>query len=135
LHAGLQFGWYWGKLYAGDVAATWSSMMKTRVGSDPLLVLNIGEEEYFNVEPECIQFVVRDICVRNGRILPQEFVLIVDTDDVSVYVTMTVLSTHHTRIGPIRYWRYHVKCLGSIVIGSKYVDVNNVQIAEFVRFR
>ena len=133
--AGINFGWCWGKVNSGDITAVWSSIMKTCTDNEPLLVINKGNEEYINIEPENIQFIIKEITIKNWWLVPNNFVIVADTDDVSVYIEMTVLDTHHTRIGPIKYWRYHVKCLGYITIDSQKQIVDEMQIQEFIRFR
>jgi hypothetical protein len=33
------------------------------------------------------------------------------------------------------YWRYHVKCTGSVTIDSVTESIDNLYIAEFLKFR
>jgi len=133
--AGANFGWYWGKIHANILTATWSSIMKTRAGYDPILVINVGQYEYINIRPEHVQFLVKEYTVKNLRFIPREISLIANTKEVSVEITMTALDVHHIQIGPIKYWRYHMQCTGSIRVDSHVEKVDTIQIAECIRFR
>ncbi len=89
-----------------------------------------------NVGPEDIQLDIKDIRIENGMLVPFSFVLEVQNEDVSLKVNMNVIDTHHVRwAGVINYWRYHLRCIGYITINSQTELINEIQLAEFIRFR
>ncbi|MCX6665657.1 MAG: hypothetical protein NT038_06320 [Euryarchaeota archaeon] len=133
--AGKYFGWLWGKISTGSVTVVWSSILDTRFEGQPILVINIGAQEYQSIDPSAIRFTADEIFLENGKMIPHKFVLHATTDTVSVSLTMTVETIHHVKVGTITYWRYHVHCLGSVTIDGKTELVDQKEIAEFVRFR
>ncbi len=133
---GINFGWFWGKVNSNSYTMTWSKIMTTRFWGQPLLVINKKNDDYMNIEPEYIQFIVKDIHIEKGMLVPYSFVLKVQKEDVSLHVDMEVVDTHHERwVGIINYWRYHIKCTGSITIDSQTEIIDDIQIAEYIRFR
>lgn len=133
---GINFGWFWGKVNSNNYTMTWSKIMTTRFWGQPLLVINKKNDEYMNIEPEYIQFIVKDIHIEKGMLVPYSFVLKVQKEDVSLHVDMEVIDTHHERwVGIINYWRYHIRCTGSITVNSQTESIDEVQLAEYIRFR
>jgi hypothetical protein len=110
--------------------------LKTWFQGQSLLVINEKNGGYFNIESEEIQFNIGDIRITDWMLLPHSFVLKVHNKQVSLNINMSSITTHHMRImGVINYWRYHVKCTGSITIDSQLEIINDTYIAEFMRFR
>ncbi|MCK5112461.1 MAG: hypothetical protein KAQ84_02850 [Thermoplasmatales archaeon] len=133
---GINFGWFWGKVNSNNYTMTWSKIMTTRFWGQPLLVINKKNDDYMNIESEDIQFIVKDIHIEKGMLVPYSFVLKVQKEDFSLNVDMEVVDTHHERwVGIINYWRYHIKCTGSITIDSQTEIIDDIQIAEYIRFR
>jgi len=133
---GINFGWFWGKVNSNSYTMTWSKIMTTRFWGQPLLVINKKNDDYMNIEPEYIQFIVKDIHIEKGMLVPYSYVLKVQKEDISLHVDMEVVDTHHERwVGIINYWRYHIKCTGSITIDSQTEIIDDIQIAEYIRFR
>jgi len=131
----INFGWTWGKFSSNNYAIVWSSIMKTRLSRQPLLVVNNGKHEYINIEPENIYIATADFSMENWRVIPHKFTVIVDTEDIFLHVTMTTVAIDHIGIGSIQYWQYHVKCVGSITVNSQTETINEMQTAELMRFR
>jgi len=74
--------------------------------------------------------------IEKGMLVPYSFVLKVQKEDVSLNVDMEVIDTHHERwVGIINYWRYHIRCTGSITINSQTEIIDEIQLAEYIRFR
>ncbi|MCK4332764.1 MAG: hypothetical protein KAV40_04220, partial [Thermoplasmatales archaeon] len=68
--------------------------------------------------------------------VPYSFVLEVQKEDVSLQINMDVIDTHHVRwAGIINYWRYHIRCTGSITVDSQTETIDEIQLAEYIRFR
>jgi hypothetical protein len=69
-------------------------------------------------------------------LVPYSFIFQVDKEDIQVYVNMEVIDIHHERFAGItNYWRFHIKCNGLITIDSQTEIIDEIQIAEFFRFR
>lgn len=136
LNSGRNFGWYWGKINTDNYTLIWSQILETRFQDPPLLVINEKNGGYFNIEPEDIQFDVGNISFTNGLRIPHSFTLVAQTEQFSINVDMESLETHHMRLlGFVNYWRYHVKCTGSLTIGSQVELIDGVYVAEFMRLR
>ena len=133
---GINFGWFWGKVNSDHYTMTWAKIMTTRLWGQPLLVINKKNDDYINIAPEDIQLDIKDIRLENGMFVPFSFVLEVHNRDVTLKVNMDVIDTHHVRwAGVINYWRYHLRCIGLITIDSHTEPINEIQLAEFIRFR
>ena len=134
--AGINFGWFWGKINSDSYTMTWSNVMTTRLTSKPILVINMNDDGYLNINPEDILFTVEDFRFNRGMLVPYSFTLIVQNSQVSLHVEMEVFDVHHDRLmGITNYWRYHVRCTGSIKFASHTETIDEIQIAEFIRFR
>jgi hypothetical protein len=129
-------GWYWGKIYSERVAITWASILRTTIKNQPLLVINTMNKGYINIQPKDFQFLSSDISEENGKMIPHTFNLNAHTESLSLQVTMKTIDIHHVKIFPLMdYWRYHVKCTGSVTINSDTESIDDLYIAEFLKFR
>jgi len=128
-------GWYWGKIDTKTVTATWSVLFETILDTDPLLVINIGSQDYRSIAPEDIMFQATDFSFENGKYIPHRFLLRATSTQFSLDLTMSVENLHHINAGILQYWRYHVRCQGRISVGSQVELVDDIQINEFLRFR
>ena len=133
--AGLQyFGWFWGKITTDTTTVVWSSLLNSMFEGDPILVINKGTQQYQSIDSSHIQFTTDDFSLDNGKLIPHKFVLRATADTISLSLTMNVETIQHVKVGTINYWRYHVHCLGSITVDSQTEIVDQMQIAEFMRF-
>jgi len=134
--AGVNFGWFWGKINSDSYTMTWSNILTTRITHLPILVINKKNDSYFNVKSEDIQFIAREFGIKNGMIIPYSFTLNAYNEYISLHVDMEVLAVHHVRLmGIINYWRYHVRCTGSIIVGTREENIDGILMTEFIRFR
>ncbi len=131
----LNFGWFWGKINTNNYTIVWATIFKTRLFGQPLLVINKKNQDYFNIKPEYIHFIGKDISIENGKEIPRSFIIDAQDENVSVHVEMEVIKIHHVKMLFImNYWRYHVKCKGFISVDSKEESIHEQHIAEFLRF-
>ena len=129
-------GWYWGKIYSDRTAITWANILRTTVKVQPLLVINTIHKGYINVPPRYLRLTATDISEENGKMIPHVFILDAETNTITLHVTMKTVDIHHVKIFPLmNYWRYHVKCTGSVTIDSETESIDNLYIAEFLKFR
>jgi hypothetical protein len=129
-------GWYWGKIYSDRTAITWANILRTTVKVQPLLVINTIHKGYINVPPRNLHLIATDISKENGKMIPHVFTLDAETNTITLHVTMKTVDIHHVKIFPLMdYWRYHVKCTGSVTVDSETESIDNLYIAEFLKFR
>ena len=131
----LNYGWFWGKINSNNFTIIWATIFKTRFLGQPLLVINKKDQDYINIEPENIQFAAKDIYIKNGKEIPHSFIITAQDENISIHVAMDVQKTHHVKMLLImNYWRFHVKCKGSITIENREERIDETHIAEFLRF-
>ena len=131
----LNLGWFWGKINSNNYTIIWATIFKTSFFGQPLLIVNKKNQDYFNIESKNIQFIAKDFYKENGEEIPHTFIINAKTENVSINVTMNVEKIHHVKMLIImNYWRYHVKCKGSITINSKVEKIDEMHIAEFLKF-
>ncbi|MEM0466791.1 MAG: hypothetical protein QXX20_04260 [Candidatus Thermoplasmatota archaeon] len=134
--AGLNFGWFWGKISSEKYAVTWSTILSTRFIRQPILVINTQCGGYLNIPSPDIDFAACNYSFDSGLLSPHSFSLVVHTSDVDMKIDIEVLSVHHDRIlAVLNYWRYHVKCTGFITLQGVTEPIDSIEIAEFLRFR
>jgi hypothetical protein len=129
-------GWYWGKIYSDRTAITWAKILRTTVRTQPLLVINRIHNGYINVLPTHFSITETDFSEENGIIIPHAFTIEARAPTITLTVQMKTVDIHHVKIFPLMdYWRYHVQCTGSITVNSTIEEVNDLYIAEFLKFR
>lgn len=134
--AGVNFGWYWGKIHSSSHTITWADVKMTRFSENPFVIINKKNGDYINIPSEAVHLVPNDLIFINGKLIPDSFKLIIDYNDIYVDVDMEVFETHHfRRFGFINYWRYHMHCNGYIIDGENLEIFDEDSIAEFLRFR
>ena len=135
--AALNFGWYWGKINTNSYTIVWADILTTWYWGQPLIVINEKNDSYQNIEQDDIYFTVGDLRLTNLMIVPHSFSIVVHTENFSLDVNMQALDIHYEPImGSImNYWRYHMNCIGFITVGLKTELIDDVIIAEFLRFR
>ena len=132
----MNYGWFWGKINAETLTMTWAKIMNTRLWGQSLLVINKDYEGYLNIEPNDVYLSTSDFHVDKGMLVPHSFTLEAYNKNLSLTVNMEVFETHHERMfGIVNYWRYHMVCTGTITCGSHTEIIEEIQIAEFIRFR
>jgi hypothetical protein len=129
-------GWFWGRLNSETFSINWAAIMPTPSLVHPLLIINEKNKGYLNIEPKDIHFTPGDLRKENKILIPHAFTLNTESTPAVLQVTMETVDIHYVRIFPfMRYWRYHVKCTGSISSESKKELINNVFIGEFLKIR
>ena len=113
--AGVNFGWYWGKIDTSTYTITWADVKMTRISEDPFIVINKKDGEYISIPSNSIKLVPNDLRFSNGKIIPNSFTLQINYKNIHLNVNMEVTGLHHfRRFGFINYWRYHMHCSGYI---------------------
>lgn len=129
-------GWFWGKINTKSFTITWATIFKNKKIGQPLIVVNENNKGYTNFSPEEIKFIADELNSENGKIIPHHFVLEASNEDSKLNFFMDTKDLHHVRVMlTYHYWRYHLKCTGKITVGNKTEPVEEMQIAEFLRFK
>jgi hypothetical protein len=132
----VNFGWFWGKINTKEFTATWSTILTTRATTQPILIVNVKNAGYISVPSKTIWFTAEDFSLDHFMLVPQSFSVETMTDDVFLVAHMQTISVHHERfMGLMNYWRYHLKCSGTIMVNGQAQTVDGVFIAEYIRFR
>jgi predicted secreted hydrolase len=132
----LHFGWFWGTCSSSTYTITWAEIQTTRMTQVPIMVINTQNAGYLEIPSETIWFNADNISFNHLRRIPLFFVLATTTDHVFILLNMEVISIDHTEmLGFIKYWRYHVRCTGTIVVNDHFEQVNSTSIMEYLRFR
>ncbi|MFO7677683.1 MAG: hypothetical protein R6V50_04805 [Thermoplasmatota archaeon] len=134
--AGLNYGWYWGKINTVNYTITWADIKMTRFSETPFLVINKKDGDYLNIPLDRIQINYPTIIVDNGKLIPESFEITVDYNNIQLRVSMDVMDTHFfRRLGIINYWRYHLYCTGTLTIEGITETIDEYNMAELLRFR
>ena len=129
------FGWYWGKIFSGRTSITWANILRTQKIAQPLLVINMMNDGYIYIPPKNFHFTTSDISEEDGKMIPHVFKIDAQTPMVTLKVTMKTRDIHHVKLfGVMDYWRYHVRCTGTITVESTTESIDDLYIAEFLRF-
>lgn len=132
----LHFGWFWGTFASSNYTVTWAMVYPTRLTRRPMMVVNEKDGGYLDIPPETIWFSAKEAKIDHFRLVPRFLNTETMTEQVFLVVNMQVLSVDHARfLGFINYWRYHVKCTGTIMKNGHTETVDGVFIAEYLRFR
>ena len=135
-NAGINFGWFWGKINSANYTMTWSNILKTRFINYPILVINELDGDYFSIKAENIEFLTEDFWLDRVRRIPHSFALAANNEEVTFYVNMEVIDVHHVRLmGMVNYWRYHIRCTGQLTIDTDTEPIDEIVMAELIRFR
>ena len=128
-------GWFWGKIYTDSFTVTWATIYKNKNLGQPLLIINENNKGYINFKPLEIKFIGDKLNIKNKKEIPTHFVLEAENDKADLKFSMDAKDLHHdTVMFRYNYWRYHMICNGEIRVGNKTEKVNDIQIAEFLRF-
>lgn len=132
----MRFGWFWGKFNSPDYSVTWSMLLPNRISKVPILVVNKRNAGYLAIPQKEVWFSAEDIRSDHLMRVPYFFNIGTMTETVLLIVDMAVIHVDYKRImGTMHYWRFHVKCTGTILLDGQAETVNGVFIAEYVRFR
>jgi hypothetical protein len=132
----LRFGGVWGTCSSSNYSVTWAEVSTTRHTQHPIMVVNKKDGGYLDIPSEMIWFSAKNICIDHFKCVPRFFNIETMTDKVFLVINMEVISVDHTKfLGFIDYWRYHVKCTGTIIADGHMETVDGVSIMEYLRFR
>jgi len=134
--AGLNYGWFWGNIRTENYTLVWADILTTWYLDEPLLVMNRRYNGYHNIQSEDITIRVDNIRWNHGMLIPNTILLDVHKNELDLHVEMKTSTLQYVSIGGvINYWRYHLDCTGELMINGETEYIDNIHIAEFIRFR
>lgn len=136
LSSGLNFGWLWGKTITNDYSITWANIYETWYKDAPLMIINEDGEGYRNIPSNQITITVTNVEWKNGLIIPKGFIISAQTKTCYVNLNIDAIQSDYTTVlGLINYWRYHIHTRGILQIDGRTEQIDEYNIAEFIRFR
>jgi hypothetical protein len=132
----LRFGWFWGKFTSENYIAIWAAILSTRLSLQPIMVVNKNDAGYVSIPSETIWFSANNLRLDHFMFIPYFFDIEAMTGTVFLVVSMEVIDVDYDRfMGFMSYWRYHVHCIGTFMVDGHAQTVDDVFIAEHIRFR
>ena len=131
----IHFGWYWGRINTDNLTIVWFVILNSRFDSDNLCVISKDEGDYLNIDPNDIYFSAKDYNLDLIWVVPYSFNLKVDIEDIYLSIVMNTKSIDSDFKINGHYWRYHINCLGNVIINGEIKSISGIQIAEFMRLR
>ena len=134
-------GWFWGRISSNSMNITWAKTIQDADNIDIIAVLNIDNGDFFNINPENIKILTNKFEKNNGAEIPKFFKITIKDHNtngkkIEGQITMNALDLQYSRIFTIKYWRYHMRTNGRIIIGDMSEDlVDKPQIIEFLKFK
>jgi len=129
----LSKGYHFGKLPIDKFNITWARVMKRFGSEEKLLVLN-KDDKFINIQPKDINFSIEKQIKDRGKLIPYSSTIVVNNDELKLNLKMETLNLDHIRMPAIKYWRYHLKYSGEIKVDSIEKKIDQLDIAEFLRF-
>jgi hypothetical protein len=135
------WSWYWGKIRSENLCFSWANIKKTGILEQTFLekigVLNTINGSYNVIGVENISITPSKFIIDNYRLIPTEFHIYAEQNDILIDVNMETISIHRTdpTMLTIHYWRYFVKISGIIKKGNIVDELIDVpHIIEYMRF-
>jgi len=129
-------GWYWGKINSDTFTIVLANVLKRSGYEDIVAVVCPDHKGFYNINPDHLEFKVKDFSTYHRRKIPSTISVIVNEiiDSVPIFVdiTMDVKHVHFSKVLFASYWRYHVKIKGSISVDQHIEYIDNMQIMEYL---
>ena len=126
-------GYHFGKINIDSMTITWARVMKNR-GEEQVIVVFNKNGDFININPKNIYFNIEKQVKNHSKLIPESFSLRVEDDYLNLNVKMDVLNFHHIGMPMLNYWRYHLKNIGEMQIGSDSYKIDCIEISEYLKF-
>ncbi len=126
-------GYHFGKISKKSYILTWANITKSQKRQQKLAIFN-SNKEYFSIEPDEIEYEIHQKSIDHKKEMPIKYSLKIDSKKLFLYINAESLNYHHTGIPSVNYWRYHVRNVGEIKIGSLIEKIDNIEISEYLKF-
>lgn len=129
-------GWLWGKTTSKTFTITWAIIFNNKGLGQPVLVVNENKHGYINIPSKNLEFQGSQIKKTNRKYIPYHFDIKAKTKTITLNISIDVATTHHVKkMLYMHYWRFHINCKGSISVNGKTEKIDELQIAECLRFK
>ena len=135
------WAWYWGKIRSENFCFSWANIKKTGILEQTFLdkigVLNTINGSYDVIDVENISITAKKFIIDDFRLIPTEFHINAEQNDLLIDVNMKTISIHRTdpSVLTMHYWRYFVNISGIIKKDDIIDELHDVShIIEYMRF-
>lgn len=126
-------GWHFGKIVVDAVTIAWARIIKRNSNEQLIAVVNTGQT-YMNIPPNDICYTIQKQIRSSGKLIPETYRLTIQSDSLSLDVSMKTLDSHLIRMPLFHYWRSHVHIKGTLQIGSRTKNIDDIEITELLQF-
>ena len=126
-------GYFFGKISLKDANVVWAEVKKSKSNLEHLVMLT-KKDSYKSIHPDNIDFKILNKQKDHRKLMPYDCQLIVDDEDLKMNVKFSPIKYHHIGILAAHYWRYHVNYTGKIEMNQKSIEIDNIDIAEYLKF-
>ena len=125
-------GYFFGKIPLENAIVIWAQVYK-KSAIQPLVILS-KQDSYTSIHPDHIFFKIEKKCRDHRKNIPYDCILEVDDRCLQLNVKFSPIDYHYTGIPATKYWRYHMKYLGSYQLENQEKSISEIDIAEFLSF-
>jgi len=130
----MQKGWHFGNIAGDKIGLTWANVMQNDDGQETIAVINRANTEPYQIDPENVDVEVIEYMTNNGKTIPKKFTITAKDSRVDIQLSIDTLNLNYVSLPSLSYWRFHLKIYGTIVCDSVTQEINNVGIAELMKF-
>jgi hypothetical protein len=108
--------------------------MQNSQGFESIGVINQKNTKPKALDPSDLKITIKEYMVNNGKKIPKDFTIEVDKGEIHITLNIETLNSNYVKLPLLSYWRFHLKIEGTITAGSVTEEINNVGIAELMKF-
>ena len=131
-------GWYWGKISSKTFNIIWAKIVKSSNRYELITVVNKDNNGFYNVNPENIMFKLDNFIGKRRKKIPTTISIKIndniDGEIIEADVKMKTDKIHFGKALVAPYWRYHMDSSGFISINGKKEEIDDICIAEYLKF-
>jgi predicted secreted hydrolase len=131
-------GWYWGKIKSKTYNVVWAKIDKSSKRYELLAIVNKDDGGFYNINHKKIVFETKEIVKNNRWKIPTVYTLKINDEvdgvPIDIDVEMVSKNMHHYKALVAPYWRHHMKTRGHISLDNKKEEIDDIQIAEYLKF-
>ena len=130
----MQEGWHFGNIVGDTLGITWANVLNDGAPVDTIVVLNQKGTKPIMVDSNDVDLTVVEYIQSNGKTIPSKFTIEINNDDFHVDLYIEILNYNYVSLPMLSYWRFHKKITGTISYKSISEDIDNIGIAELMKF-
>ena len=122
-----------GKIIAGPLTLVWAQVFRKDKRIDNILVINT-DDSFQAVPSHDIHMDVKRSVMDRGTVVPMNYELRVQKNDIEIDVDIQSLDHHYLSIPSVKYWRHHAKNTGHIRVGPYEEKIDDIGIMDLLTF-